>query len=1648
MIIYLDTKLYKFLSTYSLKNENIELELRFGQYKDGKFKPDIGQEKYVTIDNYLKNNKELIHKIETEQSKVEIFSDGIRKISTSEKSYYQKKNKLYTGDIEYKDFVLRLSESEEIPIIPEQSNPLIIETRYRNRTIYHQKTYAFYYAITEVTTITEKLRYTTYELEIEYNIKPQTIQYLINMVQDSINYILPLMVLSYDKNRFSYLSLPEESYIRSLYSSLYIKEPKPVNLNRFITPDLESLGYSVTNKLDGERFILLFTQIGFYAFNNRKMEKYDSRNYDPYLQNIIFFSLDTEFFEGKYYIFDCMIYNGEKIIEKNHQERISYAEDIIKKLSPIWNNFLNLKNFYRGDLKYHTQQLLDTISKEKNDGIIYTSNSRYNSNIYKWKYPDKMSIDFSVYKIGKNLYELYVKDNVEGFPVNVPFHGNNLYELKEALYLCEDKDLKQGGIYEFGYNNDTQTFILFRERPDKIDPNYITVAENVWTDIKNPYTSTELITLLSPKVLEQYRKYQNGIKRKLIEEYCYNKNVLDLGSGRGGDLGKYDSVNVNYLWCVEPNEKNYTELLRRLNEKKSMKEKTSLIKTFAQDTDMIVKQIRDTIIYESPIIFKANIFFSQDLIQQNPLIRSFEVLSFNSVDHLKTVISEVLEKEFSQTLNKNSFVITLKDELLNDEYLYSLDSMSDNLQIYVRLPNQKETQNLGGDFKEWFPKIEGIDYNKLKITDEGIYSLTKYMDSLAIIKSMENIIGEENMEGLTILDGTANVGGDTIRFAMNFNKVISVELNKENFEVLSNNVNVYNFSDKVELINGDITKFYNKLQLLPDVLYLDPPWGGKSYKDFDEEKMVIFLSNMSLTRFIGNILLSPNKPKYIFIKLPINYNINSLKDMPYVCDMQVYKIRKFYLVSMIIDNKNYPLKKSDILTSFFSLSFFFFKDTTGRYTDLDNLVNTIDKTIKDGGYFIGTTIDGKTTKKLLNSSPNKKFDFDGGYIKFKDENDEVVELLIKDTIVETQIESLVDFELLQLKLSEKNIYLDHSSLFLPTDLLTETENILNSLYRTFVFRRSTKRQFLFENTIKDIQKNFQSYNLKSPLTTNQVINILSNVNHYKNCQKYIEELTVFKEKIDDYTLLNFNYTPDLSKLIYSKKYKNLTNMYKEYFNGTIASINKVNGILKPEGINPIDNYTVFNIGKSKKFFGPIEMIFDYGIEIIMSCLYQLYNTIYLLSSLDMNLTNPNIFITKEKDLSKIDIDEPLYIKIKKDFIVNVLNYSYTYESSNLNIEFPFFGNFNNYTLIEILQYFSDSYKKSIYNRLLRKEDPSEFTDFLIKFINIKENYINFSLENKIDIKNGLMNGYNDNNDTSINVDISFVLQNNLNKLEEEIDRLNDEDYNYFEKMIKVLNKVKHKVSNKIYKWTEVLDLLSIQTIKNIESNIQNYQVFSSGFMPEMFIYAMNSKFKGNKFLYHKNVKNSIIAKEKISVDLYTIYTNKNIYNSLSFLQEIIIGLNILKEGGTMLFNMKNFFGKLEMSILGLLIDMFDGKISIVKPYSSRITDSEIFIICEKYKKIDSIIETLKTVKSNNYIPGSLNVRKYSGLLLACYTFYGRQEFFINKDIELFKKLKLLKIKESDITSENLINNSDKFINYYTKQRLEFNKYINKIIKNY
>jgi len=181
-----------------------------------------------------------------------------------------------------------------------------------------------------------------------------------------------------------------------------------------------------------------------------------------------------------------------------------------------------------------------------------------------------------------------------------------------------------------------------------------------------------------------------------------------------------------------------------------------------------------------------------------------------------------------------------------------------------KIPIQAEYENLRNvvNIQElkfrFFPVEKGVNVRNLQITTESIYSVTLKDDAERISK----LIKKYYPDAKSIVDTSANVGGNSINFAKHFEKVTSIEIDPETYEALQHNLDLYQRKN-VEVILGDYTEL--KDQLKADVYFFDPPWGGIYYKL--EKTIDLFLSNINIIDIL---------PRNFVLKAPMNYNLEGL----------------------------------------------------------------------------------------------------------------------------------------------------------------------------------------------------------------------------------------------------------------------------------------------------------------------------------------------------------------------------------------------------------------------------------------------------------------------------------------------------------------------------------------------------------------------------------------------------------------------------------------------------------------------------------------------------------------------------------------------------------------------------------------------------
>ncbi len=212
---------------------------------------------------------------------------------------------------------------------------------------------------------------------------------------------------------------------------------------------------------------------------------------------------------------------------------------------------------------------------EKTDGLIFQPYIRYcNPYTFKWKPPIQLTIDFYLQRMTE-------KDVTD---LGKEFHGDQFYYYTKVGETGKDKknDMK---IFKGDYNHPYDGYIMLgrntikeeggepidgrivecewrkyvggdldfvplRIREDRTRPNDETpTAISNWEDINNPITQ-DTIEGLNLKIM---RKYHNEIKMNLLSKsFAPGATILDIGSGRGGDIQKWKTLGLGKVYAMEP----------------------------------------------------------------------------------------------------------------------------------------------------------------------------------------------------------------------------------------------------------------------------------------------------------------------------------------------------------------------------------------------------------------------------------------------------------------------------------------------------------------------------------------------------------------------------------------------------------------------------------------------------------------------------------------------------------------------------------------------------------------------------------------------------------------------------------------------------------------------------------------------------------------------------------------------------------------------------------------------------------------------------------------------------------------------------------------------------------------------------------------
>jgi len=301
--------------------------------------------------------------------------------------------------------------------------------------------------------------------------------------------------------------------------------------------------------------------------------------------------------------FDATMIRGENVSRNNYEDRLNKMYTVLKEASYIKVNQVN--KLYIMQKKYFKINSKDTFYKAmlgaleerkkviyKEDGLVFTPiKSGYtpsgsskpfkdrvlnkHSDICKWKPSDKLTIDFMYEYNGEHIIKTKEKDvvNFKIMPISKHFTFIELDALKT----------KSGSIVEFKPVEVKDGHIVLkpdRIRGDKIFPNEYFIVENLYQLLMNPIMES---TLLGQDTVLM-RKFHNSLKRELLNDVSNDSYLIDIGSGKGGDLSKWKKFKK--VLAIEPNVGYIHEFERRLEER-GMRDKVDILNARGEDTDMI-----------------------------------------------------------------------------------------------------------------------------------------------------------------------------------------------------------------------------------------------------------------------------------------------------------------------------------------------------------------------------------------------------------------------------------------------------------------------------------------------------------------------------------------------------------------------------------------------------------------------------------------------------------------------------------------------------------------------------------------------------------------------------------------------------------------------------------------------------------------------------------------------------------------------------------------------------------------------------------------------------------------------------------------------------------------------------------------------------
>lgn len=444
----------------------------------------------------------------------------------------------------------------------------------------------------------------------------------------------------------------------SLQTPYDIRYPDLVYANMIERP------HAISFKADGTRMLLSYSPVGtFLSTSTISILPIDTIPTDT------LYIVDGELIDDTFWAFDMLYSDGSNVTTLTYKARYNLLERSLPIISRRFNTRIKPIRIPTTTQEFFSAiewtQAYSSSNAIGTDGIIVTGiNQPYSANVYKWKDPRNMSVDFFIGRSPTGGIQLGSYDRG-----SIVYHTNHVVEADISSHIGTVAEFRYLGMHGTQYR-----WEYMRTRYDKARPNSTFVLNSILSLHKDPITWDTI----TGKSLSLMRKYHNRVKRAVYDMMNIS-TLTDIGSGKGGDLSSWKRNHIN-VTAVEPDPANVNALLTRV-------------------TDAHIEHVQDTTYPHYDIDgndwcctlypMKVEDYVNID-ISKTDALTLFNSITFLNTDTICTLANEAVH-------DNGTIVIMLMDgRALQDTFLKHKDTYMSSLIQIGRVPcNRRGIGNMG-----------------------------------------------------------------------------------------------------------------------------------------------------------------------------------------------------------------------------------------------------------------------------------------------------------------------------------------------------------------------------------------------------------------------------------------------------------------------------------------------------------------------------------------------------------------------------------------------------------------------------------------------------------------------------------------------------------------------------------------------------------------------------------------------------------------------------------------------------------------------------------------------------------------------------------------------------------------------------------------